>query len=175
MMEMLRELTQLKQSYFHLIVGDRSELQQNFSAYESVKDGSTVVKQVEGSKCTTLDELFTEFANAFEFPDYFGSNWAAFDECLNDLDWLPGESYLLLISDIDQVNKTSDNIFKTFVETLERSVSEWTEGRNYDGYPTPPTPFHVVFQCSNEKKNEVIKRFEMAGLRNINELSITEQ
>ena len=55
------------------------------------------------------------------------------------------------------------------------TVSEWTEGRNYDGYPTPPTPFHVVFQCSNEKKSEVIKRFEVSGLRNINELSITEQ
>ena len=22
----------------------------------------------------------------FEFPDYFGNNWAAFDECINDLD-----------------------------------------------------------------------------------------
>lgn len=175
MMEMLRELTQLKQPYFHLIVGDKSKLQRYFLTYENANDGRTVLKQVDGSKCATLDELFIEFANAFEFPDYFGSNWAAFDECLNDLDWLPGEAYLLLLSDIDQVIKTSDNTFKTLVETLERSVSEWTEGRNYDGYPTPPTPFHVVFQCSNKKKDEVRKRFEVAGLRNINVLNITEQ
>lgn len=173
-MEMLQELTQLKQPYFHLLVGERSELQRYFSAYQSAEDGSTVVKQVEGSKCTTLDKLFTEFASAFEFPDYFGNNWAAFDECLNDLDWLPSESYLLLISDIDQVSITSDNTFKTLVETLVRSVSEWTEGRNYDGYPTLPTPFHIVFQCSIEKENEVKSRIEMAGLRNINVLSITE-
>lgn len=174
-MEMLRELTQLKQPYFHLVVGERSELQHYFSVYESAKDCSTVVKQVEGSKCTTLDELFTEFASAFEFPDYFGNNWAAFDECLNDLDWLSSESYLLLISNIDQVSMTSDSTFKTLVEMLVRSVSEWTEGRNYDSYPTPPTPFHIVFQCSIEKENEVKSRFEVAGLKNINLLSITEQ
>jgi hypothetical protein len=60
MMKMIRELTQLKQPYFHLVVGEKSEFQKFFSANESAKDGSTVVKQIEGSKCTTLDELFNK-------------------------------------------------------------------------------------------------------------------
>ena len=80
----------------------------------------------------------------------------------------------MLIGDIDQVVKTSDSSFKTLLDILERSVNEWTEGRNFDGFPTPPTPFHVVFQCSSEKETEVKLRFEMAEFKNINNLSISE-
>jgi hypothetical protein len=29
-----------------------------------------------------------EFAASFQFPYYFGENWPAFDECINDLSWL---------------------------------------------------------------------------------------
>jgi hypothetical protein len=38
-----------------------------------------------GSKMQTLDALFDEFSAAWQFPYYFGYNWAAFDECLSDL------------------------------------------------------------------------------------------
>ncbi|WP_160323672.1 barstar family protein [Defluviitalea phaphyphila] len=133
-----------------------------------------VVKQIAGSKCTTIDELFAEFAEVLQFPDYFGNNWAAFDECLNDLDWLPGEAYLLIIEDADQVITISDNSFKIFIEILKRSVNEWTEGRNYDDFLTPPIPFHVVFQCPVKKINDVKERLKMAGLKNVNIISIKE-
>jgi len=31
-----------------------------------------------------MDEIHSLLAFAFEFPDYYGKNWDAFDECLND-------------------------------------------------------------------------------------------
>lgn len=165
---MIQELIQLKQPYFHMIGIEKSEFERLFLTDESYEINGTVVKQIAGSKCTTIDGLFAEFAESLEFPDYFGNNWAAFDECLNDLDWLPGDAYLLLIEDIDEVMKISDNIFKIFIETLSRSVHEWTEGRNYDDFPTPPTSFHVVFQCSENKINDVREGLEEAGLKNVN-------
>ena len=133
-----------------------------------------VIKRIAGCNCVTMDGLFTEFAKALQFPDYFGNNWAAFDECLNDLDWLSGEAYLLLIEDVDQVLTTSDSSFKIFINILKCSVDEWTEGRNYDSFPTLPTPFHIVFQCSVEKVNALKERLEVAGLKNVNIIYIEE-
>ena len=34
---------------------------------------------------TTQQELHTLLAKAFRFPDYYGQNWDAFDECIRDV------------------------------------------------------------------------------------------
>ena len=33
-----------------------------------------------------MDAIHTLLASALEFPDYYGGNWDAFDECVNDDD-----------------------------------------------------------------------------------------
>jgi len=40
------------------------------------------------SKMSTQQDLFNEFGAALQFGDYFGENWNAFNECINDLDWI---------------------------------------------------------------------------------------
>ncbi|WP_016701349.1 barstar family protein [Actinoalloteichus spitiensis] len=40
---------------------------------------------VDGRHCATRAQLFDEWSRALGFPDYFGRNWDAFDECLSDL------------------------------------------------------------------------------------------
>ncbi|QIS02446.1 hypothetical protein F5X71_09020 [Nocardia brasiliensis] len=63
----------------------------DFSQTEGrVADEGYRVVHVRGQRMRTTTELFAEFAAAFQFPWYFGQNWAAFDECMTDLDdWLP--------------------------------------------------------------------------------------
>ena len=41
-------------------------------------------REVRGSRCGTLQGLFTEWAAALEFPDHFGHNWDALADCLRD-------------------------------------------------------------------------------------------
>lgn len=163
----MKELMRLSQPYFHIMITDRNECNSLFSRIESEFEEDIVLKQIDGTKCTTVDNLFYEFSRAFEFPDYFGSNWAAFDECLNDLDWLEGKVYVLFITDADKIIITSENDFKTLMKLLVQTVDEWTEGRSYDDFPKPPTPFHVVLQCSKEKFEEFEKRLEKVGVMNI--------
>jgi RNAse (barnase) inhibitor barstar len=38
-----------------------------------------------GTAITNESTLFEEMARAFDFPDYFGHNWAALTDCLRDL------------------------------------------------------------------------------------------
>lgn len=40
---------------------------------------------LDGYECRTEQDFFGSAARALDFPDYFGHNWAAFDECLSDL------------------------------------------------------------------------------------------
>lgn len=163
-MRKIEELFKLKEPYFHLAVGEKSDFQKLSATCENAGDGNAIIKTIEGNKCNTLDELFSEFAKIFKFPDYFGHNWAAFDECINDLNWLSSDAYLLLMPDIDKVLISSETSFKIFIKTLVFSVREWAQGRTYDDFPIPSTPFHILFQCSKEKENDVRIKLEQSGL-----------
>jgi RNAse (barnase) inhibitor barstar len=41
--------------------------------------------KIDVSTPTTAEELHTLLAKEFRFPDYYGQNWDAFDECSRDV------------------------------------------------------------------------------------------
>lgn len=45
-------------------------------------------------------QLFETYCVLFQFPDYFGFNWDAFDECINDLSWISADSIVVFHTDI---------------------------------------------------------------------------
>jgi RNAse (barnase) inhibitor barstar len=113
------------------------------------------VKTVAGAKCKTKAGLLSEFARALSFPDYFGHNWDAFEECLADLDWLPASGYVVVVADAELVLTKPDDEddYETFIEILAEAGEAWSIKR-------PPssagagTPFHTVLLVSNKQKHK---------------------
>ena len=52
--------------------------------------------------------LLTAVASALRFPSYFGYNWDAFEECLNDLSWLKERGVVLIHRALPLPSHTSD-------------------------------------------------------------------
>lgn len=59
----------------------------------------TYTSYLRGKRCKTEDSFFHEVSASFQFPYYFGENWAAMDECLCDLEWLYASKIFVVIDD----------------------------------------------------------------------------
>jgi RNAse (barnase) inhibitor barstar len=110
-----------------------------------------MLKVVKGRHCKTPTTLFAEFSRALEFPDYFGHNWDALEECLADLEWLPAKGYILLITDAIHVLANDDAEYETFLEILRDAGEAWGSGQAGMG-ARRAIPFHVLFAVSEREK-----------------------
>lgn len=110
-----------------------------------------VLRQIHGKKCATPGGVFAEFARALDFPDYFGHNWDALEECLADLEWLPAKGYVLLISDAHCVIPDDEEEYETLLEVLSDAGEAWSKGHTADGRRAP---FHTFFAVSSHDKHK---------------------
>ena len=109
------------------------------------------LRVIKGAKCQTTAGLLTECARALDFPDYFGHNWDALEECLADLEWLPAKGYILLITDAAHVLPDDEAEYETFLEILRDAGEAWGNGQTEMG-ARRATPFHVLFAVSEREK-----------------------
>jgi hypothetical protein len=121
----------------------------SLSARESPR---MVARRVRGNKARTVPDWFDECSAALQFPYYFGENWNAFDECLTDLEWLPADAYVLLITNSQHLLEAeTPEDKKTLFRILDRTGQEW--GQRVSGeFSRPPKPFHVLFQCERAEE-----------------------
>ena len=112
-----------------------------------------VLKVLRGDRCRTAGELFSEFARALDFPDYFGHDWDALEECLADLEWLPAKGYVLLLTDAEQILRDDEEDYETFLEVMNDAGEAWGSGRAGVG-PKRATPFHVLLAVAEREQSD---------------------
>ncbi len=119
--------------FFHLAQGNPASLLERLGPLASEPHAS--LRHLRGTKMRTLQALFDETSAALQFPSYFGENWDALDECLNDLDWLPvGPCTLLLLETQHVLDRAEPADRVALAEILKATAEAWNGSR----------PFHVI-------------------------------
>lgn len=73
----------------------------------------------------TKDALLDELYQRLRFPDYFGDNWDALEECIRDLSWLPAGPVVLRHYDLPLAGDVGSQ--KTYLSILRDAVEKkWT-------------------------------------------------
>ena len=144
-------LQSAKKPWTHLLVlheGQKGDLSRAVPA-------SYVVRTVAGGKCKTKAGLLSQFAHALSFPDYFGHNWDALEECLADLDWLPAHGYLIVVTEADQVliHPDEEDDYQTFIEILAEAGEAWSTKQAEDA-TSEGTPFHTVLAVMEKQAHK---------------------
>ncbi len=82
---------------------------------------------VEGKNIARKEQLLNHVATALRFPDHFGGNWDALEECLTDMEWVDAPGYVVYYDHIDALVAAHPDQFETFVEICRDAVASWKE------------------------------------------------
>jgi RNAse (barnase) inhibitor barstar len=86
--------------------------------------------KLHGCSIDSKETLLHVIAKEMMFPDYFGNNWDALDECMRDLtEWLPANGYVVLFEDAHLFCKSAPNDFLTFIDIVAGIADEWSHGK----------------------------------------------
>ena len=80
-------------------------------------------------------ELLATLASHIDFPDYFGGNWDALEECVGDLSWLSPGRVVLAHVDIPLINDVANA--RTYLAILRDAVHKMSTSDDH--------PLSVVF------------------------------
>jgi hypothetical protein len=121
-----------------------------------------VVRFLRGKKMMQLASLFNEFTAALQFPYYFGENWNAFDECITDLDWIPGDFYVLIITEAHLLlAEESKDQLQALTSILDEAGNEWgLSTKDSEPLGRSAKAFHVIFQSSESEKPLLLSRLK---------------
>ena len=101
-----------------------------------------IVDAVKGSKMALVTirlrkgekaDLLRAIAKALDFPDWFGSNWDALEDCLSDLSWREAAGHVLIFEGTARLPLDERG---TLLDVLASAAQFWAQ---------QGTPFFAVF------------------------------
>lgn len=77
--------------------------------------------------CRDKAALLAALAAALRFPDWFGANWDALADCLDDLQWLPGRGVVLALERADALQSAAPDTYRIARELLAEAAASWRQ------------------------------------------------
>lgn len=71
--------------------------------------------------------LLDATAKALKFPEWFGGNWDALEDCLTDLSWLKANGYVVLLEHCGELVRRAPHEFAMSTQVFESVAEYWDE------------------------------------------------
>jgi hypothetical protein len=85
----------------------------------------TEIFYLDGREIRDKQSFLRKVAEVMRFPDYFGYNWDALEECITDLDWVPAARYILIYDYPEVFSKVEPEEWKMVNDILRSAVEYW--------------------------------------------------
>ncbi|MBP1819325.1 barstar family protein [Mycobacterium sp. OAE908] len=122
------------------------------------------ILRVRGPKSFDEARFFDEVAAALQFPYYFGENWNALWDCITDLNWLPGLSYLIIFDSAEHLLSESDRGFQSLLTVLTDAHERWhQETADFGARGRRPIAFQSILACDPDAVDALVARISAAG------------
>jgi RNAse (barnase) inhibitor barstar len=104
--------------------------------------------QIDCGGVTSKAGLLRAIAETLGFPDWFGENWDALEDCLTDLSWREAPGYVLVLDHCGPLSRTDPEAFETTLEIFDSAAEYWYDeevpfwvfvgGANPEQFDVPP-------------------------------------
>ncbi|MEU5880964.1 barstar family protein [Spirillospora sp. NPDC047279] len=83
---------------------------------------------LDGRTVRDKESFLRRCAEVFEFPDWFGANWDALEDCLTDLSWAPApKGYLIGYESWNDLAEADQGSFRTALDVFAEAVESWRD------------------------------------------------
>lgn len=81
---------------------------------------------LEGKSIEKKEQFLNHAATVMHFPDYFGNNWDAFEECITDFEWMDeAEGFVIHFDHTDNFAAHHESQLETVIELFQDAVDYW--------------------------------------------------
>lgn len=117
------ELADAQQSRVHELTLRPEEIEM------AAKQAGLAVFRIDISDAGDKKAFLDRIAKALQFPDWFGYNWDALNDCLQDLEWLPVRTgYVLIFEHGDLFAAGHEQDFETAIDVFRAASEYWKAG-----------------------------------------------
>jgi RNAse (barnase) inhibitor barstar len=93
----------------------------------AAKDGGLAQFRVRLEGVQTKEGFLAAVAQALDFPDWFGHNWDALEDCLTDMSWQPADGYLVILSRAQDFRRAQEEEFAMALRIFDAAADFWRE------------------------------------------------
>jgi RNAse (barnase) inhibitor barstar len=125
-----RNLVYAEQSGLRQLTADPNDIEQ------MAKAAGLFVVRIDLARLASKTGLLGRAARALNFPEWFGKNWDALNDCLTDLSWLNGNGWVIIFENSKGFAERNPQLFQNAAEVFGAASDYWRRAGK---------PFWVLF------------------------------